>query len=139
LIKLDTVAPYRGTILVVDDDELHRDLAGRLLKVNGFDVHYAGSGGEALGVLASKRIDLILMDFLMPDMDGLEAIKRLSSEPRLARIPVIMITGNSERDLVLTSVQIGAVDFIVKPWDRSVMMAKIWRALETGTKLPAPA
>jgi CheY-like chemotaxis protein len=123
------------TILVVDDDELHRELAGRLLKAHGFDVHYAGSGGEALGLLASKPTDLILMDFLMPDMDGLEAIKRLSAEDRLARIPVIMITGNSERDLVLTSVRMGAVDFIVKPWDRATLMAKIWRALETGTKL----
>jgi CheY-like chemotaxis protein len=123
------------TILVVDDDELHRELAGRLLKSHGFDIDYAGSGGEALGLLAAKRIDLILMDFLMPDMNGLEAIKRLSADHRLARIPVIMITGNSERDLVLTSVQIRAVDFIVKPWDRATLMAKIWRALEIGAKL----
>jgi CheY-like chemotaxis protein len=120
------------TVLVVDDDELHRELAGRLLTSYGFDIQYAGSGGEALGLLASKRIDLILMDFLMPDMNGLEAIKRLSAEHRFAVIPVIMITGNSERDLVLTSVQLGAVDFIVKPWERSTMMAKIWRALEIG-------
>jgi CheY-like chemotaxis protein len=129
---------HSRTILVVDDDGSHRELAGRLLKSHGFDVHYAGSGGEALGLLASMRIDLILMDFLMPDMNGLEAIKRLSVEHRLAGIPVIMITGNSERDLVLTSVEMGAVDFIVKPWERSTMMAKIWRALETGTKLSNP-
>jgi CheY-like chemotaxis protein len=127
------------TILVVDDDELHRELAGRLLTSYGFDIQYAGSGGEALGLLASKRIDLILMDFLMPDMNGLEAIKRLSAEDRFAVIPVIMITGNSEKDLVLTSVQMGAVDFIVKPWERSTMMAKIWRALEAVPKLPNPA
>ena len=123
------------TILVVDDDEVHRELAGRLLRSYGFDIHYAGSGAEALGLLASKSIDLILMDFLMPDMNGLEAMKQLSAEHRLAGIPVIMITGNSERDLVLTSAQMGAVDFIVKPWERSIMMAKIWRALETGIKL----
>jgi CheY-like chemotaxis protein len=128
----------RRAILVVDDDESHRELAGRLLKSHGFDVHYAGSGGEALGLLAGMRIDLILMDFLMPDMNGLEAIKRLSAEHRLAAIPVIMTTGNSERDLVLTSVEMGAVDFIVKPWERGTMMAKIWRALETGTKLSNP-
>jgi CheY-like chemotaxis protein len=123
------------TILVVGDDEVHRELAGRLLRSYGFDIHYAGSGAEALGLLASKSIDLILMDFLMPDMNGLEAMKRLSAEHRLAGIPVIMITGTSERDLVLTSAQMGAVDFIVKPWERSIMMAKIWRALETGIKL----
>jgi CheY-like chemotaxis protein len=127
------------TILVVDDDDLHRELAGRLLKSHGFDIHYAGSGAEALGLLASKRIDLILMDFLMPDMDGLEAIKRLTAEDRLARIPVIMITGNSERELVLSSVEMGAVDFIVKPWDRSTLMAKIWRALDAAPKVASPA
>jgi CheY-like chemotaxis protein len=127
------------TILVVDDDEYHRELAGRILKSQGFDVRYAGSGGEALELLASTRIDLILMDFLMPDMNGLDVIKRLAAEPQLAVIPVIMITGNSERDLVLTSAQVGAVDFIVKPWDRGTLMAKIWRAFEAGTPLYDPA
>jgi CheY-like chemotaxis protein len=97
-----------------------------------------GSGGEALGLLASMRIDLMLMDFLMPDMNGLEAIKHLSTEHRLAGIPVIMATGTSERDLILTSVEMGAVDFIVKPWEHSTMMARIWRALKTGTYLSYP-
>jgi CheY-like chemotaxis protein len=122
----------------VDDDESHRELAARILESQGFGVHFAGSGGEALGLLASKRVDLILMDFLMPDMNGLDVLKRLSAEPQLTGIPVIMITGNSERELVLTSVQVGAVDFIVKPWDRSTLMAKIWRALEAETKLANP-
>jgi CheY-like chemotaxis protein len=129
---------HRHTVLVVDDDEFHRELAGRILESEGFGVHFAGSGREALSLLALNCIDLILMDFLMPDMNGLDVLKRLSVEPQLTEIPVIMITGNSERDLVLTSVQVGAVDFIVKPWDRGTLMAKIWRALEAETKLSNP-
>jgi CheY-like chemotaxis protein len=126
---------HQRTILVVDDDNLQRKLAGRILKSQGFAVQYAASGGEALDLLAVARIDLILMDFLMPDMNGLEIIQRLSAEPRLTGIPAIMITGNSERQLVLTSLKVGAVDFIVKPWDRSTLLAKIGRVLDIRPKV----
>src|ERR1700733_12564125 len=141
LMNLDTVAPLLGAANESSRPPTHS--AEELQPPGTSQVRPTASGrtilvvddAEALGLLASKSIDLILMDFLMPDMNGLEAMKQLSAEHRLAGIPVIMITGNSERDLVLTSAQMGAVDFIVKPWERSIMMAKIWRALETGIKL----
>jgi PleD family two-component response regulator len=122
-------AGHRQVILVVDDDDFQRKFTGRILQSEGFEVCYAAGGRGALDLSKSRRIDLILMDLLMPDMNGLDVITQLSTEGRLARIPVIMITGNSEREIVLRSLEVGAVDFIVKPLDRATLLAKIRRAL----------
>jgi len=72
-------------------------------------------------------VDLILLDFKLPDLNGIEVTRRLKGEPRLAGIPVIMITGNSDRDLVLESRRKGVADFIVKPVERSVVLEKLRR------------
>ena len=114
---------------MVDDDEFQRNLTARILEAEGYQLDLAASGSEAMTVLSGKQPDIILLDFLMPDMNGMEIISHIKADPRFAVIPVIMITGNSERDIVIKSVQLGAVDFVVKPFDRHTLLAKVDRAL----------
>jgi CheY-like chemotaxis protein len=124
-------ARVRPTVLVVDDDGLQLKITARILESEDYAVKCVASGMEAMRFLAGASAELILMDLQMPDMDGLEVTGCLKSDPRLARIPVIMITGNSQREIVLKSREFGIVDFIAKPFDRNALLAKVARALAT--------
>jgi CheY-like chemotaxis protein len=126
---LDMALQVRQCVLVVDDDQFQRQISGQILESEGYQVKYAGNGGEALSMLSKMRPDLILMDMMMPDMTGLEVIERIKSEPSLATVPIIMVTGKAEREVVLGSVKLGAADFIAKPVDRTKLLAKIARLL----------
>lgn len=119
----------RPTILVVDDDEAQRIILNRLLTAKKYNVLFARDGLEALNVLRNKKPDLILMDIMMPNMDGMEAMRRLKLVPEFAEIPVVMITGKSEGDVVTDCKKAGAVDFVVKPYEHATLIGKIDRAL----------
>lgn len=119
----------RPTVLVVDDDEFQRKINSQVLGSENFRIKFAANGIEALGVLRHMRPDLILMDFMMPDMDGMEANRRLKAMPRFANIPVIMITGNSNKNVVFDAKKMGVTDFVVKPFTREVLIEKVTRAL----------
>lgn len=125
-------APLRKTVLVVDDDEFQHKLVGKLLESKDFDLVYAASGIDALSMIPGMLPDIILMDVVMPDMDGIETMRNMKAVPQLARIPVVMITGKSEGKVVSDCLKAGAVDFVVKPFDRAVLIAKIDRALGAG-------
>jgi CheY-like chemotaxis protein len=127
--QLDRALLDRPTILIVDDDLLQRQMAGRILESAGYSPRYAESGQDALNILRTMLPDLILMDVLMPGMSGLEVVQRLKAEPALAKIPVIMVSGKSVRDVVLESVKLGVSDFIVKPMEREMLLGKISRLL----------
>jgi CheY-like chemotaxis protein len=81
--------------------------------------------------------DLILMDLSMPDMDGLEVVRRMKGVVRFANIPIIMITGKSEENVVTESMKVGAIDFMVKPFGREALIEKIAKVL--GIKEPPPS
>jgi CheY-like chemotaxis protein len=117
----------RPIVLIVDDDEFHQAFLSRMLETEGYQVKLASSGMAALNQLHRSPVDVILMDFKLPDMNGMEVTRRLKDEPLLAAIPVIMISGNSERDVVLGSRRIGAVDFLVKPVESSVLLDRVRR------------
>lgn len=119
----------RPTVLVVDDDEFLRKIVGKILETENYHLVFAGGGIEALNILRKLRPNLILMDIMMPDMDGLEVTRQLKTVPRLAAIPVIMITGNSEKDIVKESMKAGAIDFVVKPFDRDTLLGKVAKVL----------
>lgn len=120
---------FRPLVLVVDDDEFERKLAGELLSVASYDLLFASNGAEALNLMRERRPNLILMDMVMPEIDGLETLRRLKASQRFADIPVMMITGHSEKDLVVECLKAGAVDFLVKPLDREVLLRKVERFL----------
>lgn len=112
-------------VLVVDDDEVVRKLVGAILKEEPYRLVCVGSAQEAMAALRTVRPDVILMDIEMPGMDGMQATRQIKADPRFADVPVIMITGHSGSDTVRNSFRSGAADFIVKPFDREKMIAKV--------------
>ena len=117
----------RPLVLVVDDDDFQRKMVARLLPAENYRLAFAASGAEALNILRETRPDLILMDVQMPDMDGIEVTRRLKSMPRFATVPIVMITGKSEGNVVVESLRAGAADFVVKPLERDKLLAKVAR------------
>ncbi|WP_295990685.1 response regulator [Rugamonas sp.] len=133
-------APHAPVILVVDDDEVERHLIGAILKDEPYHLVYVGSAREALIVLRTVHPDLILMDVQMPDVDGLAATRQIKAAPQFAAVPVIMITGNSETRVVMDSYRSGATDFVVKPFDRDKLIARVAAGLRhKGARPTTPA
>lgn len=120
----------RPLVLIVDDDEFQHRLLRQLLSEAGVDLAFASSGTEALAQLRTRGPDLILMDFRLPDVSGVEILRRLKTAPPTMHIPVIMITGASTKEVALQAHQAGAVDFMVKPFDRDRLVASIRRHLQ---------
>ncbi len=122
-------AEKRSTALVVDDDSAQRKLVGRFLEAEDLMLEYASSGSEALRLLSGMEPDIMLLDLKMPNMDGLELLKRLRDQRQRRNFPVIMMTGSAEREVVRSTLEHGVVDFLVKPFDRDSLLAKVRRAL----------
>ena len=108
-------APPPRTVLVVDDERDSRDLAGELLAHAGYKVLYAANGLEAVNVASQWRVDLIVMDMMMPVMDGVTAIRRLKSDMLTARIPILAVTGDAGNALKEAATTAGCDTYITKP------------------------
>jgi len=119
-----------GRILVVDDNESNRDLLRRRLVHEGHKVAAADSGSGALAIIEEESFDLVLLDLLMPDMNGIEVLERLKSDPRWRELPVIMISGLSETDAVIRCIEAGAEDYLQKPFNIVLLRARINACLE---------
>lgn len=122
----------RPVVLVIDDDEFQHRLLAQVLADERPELLCATSGTEALGILRKRRPDLILMDIELPEMDGVEVTRRIKSVEQFASIPVVMITGHSEKALVVESMKAGAADFVVKPFDKTTVLAKLRKLLGRG-------
>lgn len=123
-------APQFGRILVVDDIASNRSLLSRRLTRDGHTVLLAESGTEALDCLAAVDMDVILLDVLMPDMNGIEVLSKLKANPDWARIPVIMISGLTEMDAVIRCIGAGADDYLAKPFNHVLLQARLKACLE---------
>jgi CheY-like chemotaxis protein len=122
---LRVLAASSRRILVVDDDEFSQKVVGEILGREGYEVVFAGSGTEAFNLLRKVRPTLILMDYMLPDQDGVEITRKLKQLDEFASVPIIMLTGQSNRDTVVRSLAAGAADFMAKPINASVLSAKI--------------
>ena len=119
-----------GRILVVDDNASNRGLLLRRLEREGHQAIEARSGRQALQILDTEEIDLILLDLMMPDMNGLQVLERLKGNERLRDIPVIMISGLQETDSVIRCIGAGAEDYLPKPFDQVLLRARINACVE---------
>ena len=117
----------RTPALVVDDYASMRSVVIEVLKRAGFtEIHQAGNGQLALAkVLEHKKIGLIVSDWYMPTMDGLDLLRALKANPQTAHIPVLMITAEGQRDNVLDAMQSGAAGYIVKPFAPSELQKRL--------------
>lgn len=114
-----------GRILVVDDNELNRDLLSRRLRRQGFEVGVAQHGAEALDMAAREPFDLVLLDIMMPVLNGYETLERFKADPVLCHIPVIMITAVDDLDSVVRCIEIGAEDHLPKPFNPTILRARV--------------
>ena len=123
-------APATGRILVVDDLETNRTLLSRRLAREGHRVTTAEGGRRALDLLAVEEFDLVLLDLMMPDMNGFEVLAKIKADPALHQIPVIMISALDELDSVVRCIEAGAEDYLPKPFNPVLLKARISAALE---------
>lgn len=115
----------RPLVLLVDDDDFQHKLLRRLLQDEAVDLSFALSATEALAGLSRRRPDLILMDVDLPGIDGVEATRRIKEAASFASIPVLMVTGRGDKEVVVRSMKAGAVGFVVKPFNRETLIPKV--------------
>ncbi len=126
----DPTAPPRAVILVVDDGEDNRDMLARRLRRQGYEVQTAAGGRAALAALAESPVDLVLLDVMMPDLDGYAVLERLKADPTRRDIPILMISALDDLDSVVRCIQLGAEDYLGKPFDPVLLQARIGACLE---------
>jgi len=115
--------------LVVDDDRLNRMLLGRALTEMGVEQIEAENGLRALEIMAETPVDVVLLDLLMPELDGYGTLERLRADDALRHIPVIVITAVDELDSVVRCIELGATDYLPKPFDRAILRARVTASL----------
>ena len=120
-------------VLIVDDNEINRDMLARRLHRTDFDLSMAVDGKEALSMIQANLYDLILLDIMMPEVDGYAVLQYLKKDSRLRGIPVIMISAIEEMDSVMKCMEIGADDYLTKPFDPDMLKAAINRCLPDNT------
>ncbi len=119
-----------SSLLVVDDKESNRELLSRRLDKQGFNVDTAENGKQALEMVYQNDYDLILLDIIMPEVDGFQVLAQMKKDPKLRHIPIIMISALDEIDGVVRCIDMGAEDYLQKPFNQVILKAKINASLE---------
>jgi two-component system, cell cycle response regulator len=129
---METLAGAHGRVLVVDDAPLNRRLLERALSHEGYEVMLAADGAQALDVLRTSvppPVDVVLLDILMPTLDGYETLTLIKNDPALRHLPVIMITAVDETQSAVRCIELGAMDYLPKPFNAAVLRARIGASL----------
>lgn len=122
--------PDEGHVLVVDDNEVNRDLLARRLQRQGHTVAAAADGFQALEMMQSEPFDLVLLDIMMPQMNGYQVLEHLKADAKLRYIPVIMISAVDDIDSIVRCIELGAEDYLSKPFNPVLLKARISACLE---------
>ncbi|MCW5548751.1 MAG: response regulator [Opitutaceae bacterium] len=130
----DLIAPgeprARSRLLVVDDDVVNREMLGRRLQKLGYEVTEVGDGRSALKMLNEGNYDLVLLDIIMPELDGFRVLEFIKTDQRLRHLPVIMLTALDDVESTVRCIEAGAEDFVPKPFNPIVLRARITASLE---------
>jgi signal transduction histidine kinase len=124
------MATNTGAILVVDDDLMNRKLLARSLEKEGHIVETAEGGGQALDMLRAQAFDVVLLDLLMPGMDGSQVLAAIKGDRALRHLPVIMVSAQDELDSVVKCIEMGAEDYLPKPVNPVLLRARLSASLE---------
>jgi len=125
-------------ILIVDGEQDIVVIIGKLLDRNGYKVMTATDGMEGIAKVEAEPPDLILLDNLMPNMDGLAVLAKLRSSPKTADIPVIMLSAATDEDYIVAAQESGVSDYVIKPFEYEVLLKKIARVLD-GNLVQSPS
>ncbi len=117
-------------ILVVDDNPENLKILGNILKLNGLSPAFAQNGMKALNSVKKKLPDLILLDVMMPEMDGFEVCRQLKQDSGTKEVPVIFLTAKTEKEDVIQGLELGAVDYVTKPFNSKELMTRVNTHLE---------
>src|SRR6187401_2165474 len=118
-------APHQGRILVVDDAAVNIQAVTAILREHGYQISVATNGRQALSVLERVRPDLILLDVLMPEMDGFEACRRIKNNAAYQDIPIIFLTAKTDATDIVRGFELGAVDYVPKPFNAYELLARV--------------
>ncbi len=122
-------------VLIVDDDRTNLKILTKIVQSQGYETETASGGNEALSILESLTPDLILLDIMMPDVNGIEVCKQLQQDDRLSEIPVIMVTGDTDVETLKKSFEAGATDFVSKYVNRVEFAARIRAAFRLRNEI----
>lgn len=128
--RRSTLTSQRGTILIVDDQASSREILMRYLRQDQHEVLEAAGGKQMFEALNSNDVDVILLDLILPEMDGDELLQSLKSDDRLRAIPVIVVSGNKDVDRVIRCIEAGAEDYLFKPFNPTLLRARISAGVE---------
>ena len=117
-------------LLIVDDEEYNRDMLERRLKRHGFEVWQAASGPEAVALLDRQKVDLVLLDVMMPGQSGIDVLKELRGKFTASDLPVVMVTACDQTEEVVEALRVGANDYLTKPVNFPVMLARLATQLQ---------
>lgn len=126
-------------ILVVDDEKDVRELVQYNLNKNGYKTICVGTGEDAVAKAKSEPLNLIVLDLMLPGIDGLDVCRALKADARTKKIPIIMLTAKGEEVDIVTGLELGADDYVVKPFSPRVFIARIRAALRNKTGAPEDA
>ncbi|HEU4865775.1 MAG TPA: response regulator, partial [Actinomycetota bacterium] len=115
----------RASVLVVDDDPVNRSMLSRSLEADGHEVTTVESGAEALELAGSQDFDVVLLDVVMPGMDGYQVLERLKDDPELRHLPVVMVTADDDVASAVRCIELGADDYLPKPVDPVLLGARV--------------
>ena len=121
---MNTKADERATVLIVDDTPDNLTLIAGLLK-DRYNTKVATSGATALQIVSSAKVDLVLLDIMMPDMDGFETCRRLKADPASSAIPVLFLTAKGQAEDEVMGHKAGGVDFLRKPVSPQLLFARV--------------
>lgn len=130
LLKDDIELRSTVFLLIVDDVEQNLQVLGEILTTQGLRFAAAMNGKKALEVIKYRRPDLLLLDVMMPDMDGFEVCRRLKADPETEHIPVIFLTAANDKESVVQAFNVGAVDYITKPFHSAELLSRVYAQLE---------
>lgn len=127
---MSVMTTNKASILIVDDEELNRDLLAKKLEEEGHNISTCATGLDALELVNNKKFDIILLDIMLSDVNGITVLEKIRNNPKLDEVHVMMVSASGDRETVLKCIESGATDYIAKPFSMLIVNSRIKRCLK---------